>query len=238
MKISSLEDYINIVTEQYTCGHHVFRGVTNKLDHKLIPTVGRNPYYDLDTEIEIFEQFKRRARLTISLHPNNDWEWLAVAQHHGLPTRLLDWTTSPLVALYFATQPKVSNGQILACNPNGGAIYVLHFCNYINTEVDKNPFKYNQVGVFQPPHIANRITGQAGLFSIQPEPNKELDFEKDDRLPDEIEKIEFNQEAAAKIQEQLFRLGIRQDMLFPDLDGYATGIKINEALAEFHYKEC
>jgi len=238
MKISSLEDYIKIITEQYTCGHHVFRGVTDNVEHKLIPTVGRNPNYDLDTEIEIFEQFKRRARLTISLHPNNDWEWLAVAQHHGLPTRLLDWTTSPLVALYFATQPKVSNGQIQTCNPNGGAVYVLHFCNYINTEIDKNPFEYNQVGVFQPPHIANRITGQAGLFSIQPEPNKELDFEKDDRLPDDIEKIEFNQEAAAKIQEQLFRLGIRQDMLFPDLEGYATGIKINEALAELHYKEC
>lgn len=238
MTITSIEDYIKIVTENYTCGHHVFRGVTDNVNHKLIPTVGRNINYDFETEIEIFEQFKRRARLTVSLNPNNDWEWLAVAQHHGLPTRLLDWTTSPLVALYFATQPKVSAGKLLTSNQNGGAVYVFHFCNYINTEIDKNPFEYNKLGIFQPPHISNRITGQAGLFSIQPEPQKELDLKKDDRFPDDIKKIEFNQDAASKIQEQLFRLGIRQDMLFPDLEGYATAIKINETLADFHYKEC
>ena len=236
-KIESLEEYISLISGTYSCGHHVFRGVTNA-QHKLIPSVGRNPHYSERDEIELFEQFKRRAHSTVVSQLKNDWDWLAVAQHHGLPTRLLDWTSSPLVALYFATKPRIVDYAIEPCSPNGGCVSVLHFCNYIDTKGHENPFYYPTVGVFQPPHIATRITGQAGLFTIQPSPNEELTFVKDKNLPDEIERIEFDQSAAAHIQGQLFKMGIREDMLFPDLDGYANGIRINEILGAHHYKQC
>lgn len=236
--INNLEEFITYVTSELTCGHYVFRGVSDRINHKLIPSVGRGVNYSFENEIETFQQFKRRSQSTISSNPTNDWEWLAVAQHHGLPTRLLDWTTSPLIALYFATQPKIVNSLLADCCENGGAVYVLHFCNYINIEIDKSPFDYNKVGVFQPPHIASRITGQAGLFTVQPKPNIELNFEKDERLPDDIIKIEFTKQTATEIQEQLFKIGIRHDMLFPDLDGFAKGIQINEILGDLHHREC
>lgn len=96
-------------------GHVVFRGVADSIDHKLIPSLGR--LVDLkdltlqqvnDYEFEILNTFRLRAFNELPKEPKNNWEWLALAQHYGLSTRLLDWSHSPLVALYFATKPELA----------------------------------------------------------------------------------------------------------------------------------
>jgi hypothetical protein len=236
--IRSFAEYQEYVCSNHTCGHHIYRGVTDRVNHRLIPTIGRRANYDLDDEKELFEQFKRRSHASLTNLPTNDWDWLAVAQHHGLETRLLDWTSSPLVALYFATQPKLARGKIQPVNEKGGAVYVLHFCHYINTVADPDPFSYDRIGVLYPPHIAPRIAGQSGVFTVQPDPAVELESPKDERIPEDIVKIEFDAAVAHEIQKRIFLLGIREHMLFPDLDGFARGIKIHTELAELHYREC
>lgn len=237
-EINSFKEYVDHICQNDTCGHHIYRGVTDAKNHKLIPTIGRRPFYDLDVEKEILEQFKRRSNASVPCMPQNDWDWLAMAQHYGLETRLLDWTTSPLIALYFATRPCFKNGDLQACSKNGVAVYKLHFCNYVNTREHKNPFDYNRIGVLYPPHIAPRIAGQSGVFTIQPDPSSELTIQKDERFPDDIEKLHISCEAASEIQMSLYRLGIREDMLFPDLDGFSRGIKIKAYIDELHYTEC
>lgn len=84
----------------------IFRGVPQS-DYELIPKVGRprsqRRPYSLDDERKALERFRRAARPHLNFDPSDNWlAWMSVAQHHGLPTRLLDWTESPFVALYFA----------------------------------------------------------------------------------------------------------------------------------------
>ena len=239
--INSLDEIVSLVTSEFNCGHFLFRGVTDALNHKVIPSIGRidsNKICQLsleEYEKESFNRFKLRAKSEIHPVPSNDWEWLALAQHHGLPTRLLDWTSSPLIALYFATKPEAEfDGTLKGLSKNGGAIFVMHTCHYIDTSMEKDPFNVNGHGIFYPPHITKRISGQFGLFSIQPEPTKEFQDGFYNDFGNSITKLQFDKSTADQIQRQLYLLGIRHESVFPDLDGYTQDLKVKFNIMQCH----
>lgn len=190
----------------------IYRGVKDD-SFDLIPDVGRHKRHkraiNETEEKTILRLFKEQALPYLNFRPTTDWEWLAIARHHGLPTRLLDWSRNPLVGAYFAVE-KEHDGDSL--------IYAYHIPSFIPTDKHPNPFRWKKIGRFIPAHVTRRITAQVGVFTIHPNPTKPLKSGDIDRL---VIKRKFRGE----LKRILYRYGIHRASLFPDADGLSTHIK-------------
>jgi hypothetical protein len=208
--LDSFEAFHRLV-QSYNKEKDAYRGVTNE-DYELIPKVGRVPLRPRQSrkreEGRIFRRFKERALPYLEFMPRDDWDWLAVAQHHGVPTRLLDWTRNPLAALYFAVEHE---------SPCDCAIYVLKGYQVLSTRLHPDPFKYPKVGKFVPDRITPRIGAQLGVFTIHPEPEKPF-------LSEKIEKLIIPNSIRRKLKRILDTYGVNRATLFPDLDGLAIHV--------------
>jgi hypothetical protein len=208
--IESFDDLHGIV-QSYGKKTIIYRGV-KKLSHTLMPDLGRYGFPKSHIEKEertMLRLFKEQAIPHLSFQPSTDWEWLAVARHHGLPTRLLDWTRNPLIAAYFAVEKKYDDDS---------AIYAFHSRTFIDTTKHPNPFKVNKVQKFIPNHISKRITAQVGVFTIHPDPTVPFDSR-------DVERLIIKRDSREALKWILYRYGIHRASLFPDLDGLARHIK-------------
>ncbi|MEI7700392.1 MAG: FRG domain-containing protein [Planctomycetia bacterium] len=199
-------------------GAWVFRGHSNSI-YRLIPSVGRLEHTtssDEKLENSLLAMFKRGAVIHMQTQPRNKWEWLALAQHHGLPTRLLDWTFNPLVALYFAVEDgKETDASLFALN--AGKKISEGFLESSDPLTIHTSMKY--IPTTQTP----RIVAQEGLFTVQPQISKPLG---DQLQPDwQLDHITIPATAKAELHYQLFRQGVHRASLFPDIDGLASHIR-------------
>jgi hypothetical protein len=201
-------------------GMWFFRGHGNA-SWELLPRAGRPEYYlgDPDqTNLRDLGRFRmwRNQAVAYCALPENDLECLAVAQHHGLATRLLDWTSNPLIALYFAVYEEPSSDGALFC--------FLPCCFISERHADLPSEEY--LALYKPRSISPRILNQSGAFTYHPYPAKPFSEypQEFDGTGAALYRLTVKKERKSDLLRQLDLYGINHVTLFPDLDGLSRHI--------------
>jgi hypothetical protein len=223
-----------------------FRGLSDvgyDLKTSLIRLGGR--YWEL--ERHLIRNFRKYAYRNV-VERDVIWNWLTVAQHHGLPTRLLDWTYSPFVAMHFATcrLDRYDTDGVIWCvdyvrchellPPSLRALLELEGCNAFTIPMlsegalrldDFDALSEDDfVLFFEPPSLDDRIVNQYALFSVMSNPRAQLD-QWLVRHPEIGRKIVIPAALKWEIRDKLDQGNITERVLFPGLDGMCAWLKRN-----------
>ena len=223
---------------------YAFRG-NSDVAHLLETALSRLGANAPTIEAHLLRNFRKYAFGTI---PGDDttWNWLALAQHHGLPTRLLDWSFSPYVALHFATARLelfhldavvwmvnyVETNRLLPdrlkalLKEEGSDVFTAEMLSRAAPSLDafdglaSDPF----VLFLDPPSLDERIVNQAALFSVMSTPRGRL-FDWLEGHPATYRRIVIPAELKWEVRDKLDQANVTERVLFPGLDGLSSWLR-------------
>ncbi len=223
---------------------YAFRGLSDS-DYKLETTLMRLGGDYSQLENHLIRNFSKYAHQNV-VERDSMWHWLSVAQHHGLPTRLMDWTYSPYVAMHFATEniekfdvdgaiwavdyiavnknvPQVLSDELQEEGANVFTSKIL--LDHVNTLSDLTNLSDDDFTLFiEPPSIDDRFINQFAFFSISSNPQSAMD-EWLKKYPKIWMKIIIPKELKWEIRDKLDQANITERVLFPGLDGLSQWLK-------------
>jgi hypothetical protein len=197
--------------------------------------------YDNVAKLEghLLRNFRKYAHADWAMD-SSVWNWLALAAHHGLPTRLLDWSYSPFVALHFATENLLSydSDAVIWCvnhretnrrlpkelreklDEEGSNAFTVEMLNSVADSLERLQALSNKdfVVFLEPPSLDERIVNQFALFSLMSRPDRSLD-EWLQSQEDLSRKIIIPARLKWEVRDKLDQAGITERVLFPGLDG-------------------
>lgn len=223
-----------------------FRGLpssTHDLSNRLVRLADGGDVTPL--ERALLRNFRKYAHAQPLDGVDSIWHWLALAQHHGLPTRLLDWSYSPLVALHFATADPATFDQ-------DGLVWCVNFVE-ANTRLPRrlralleaehsHTFTIDMLSEFralkdfdalsrdpfvvfmEPPSLDTRILNQFALFSLMPGPALGID-EWLQAHPDLFRTVVLPAGLKWEVRDKLDQANISERTLFPGLDGLSRWLE-------------
>ena len=219
-------------------GAHFFRGQEHK-DWGLVPAIGRSPRNGeaelQQREARLFADFQIRAGNLLA--DDDAWRIAFLMQHHGLPTRLLDWSASFAIALHFALRHARDGDAvvwILAAERLNHAVgyeegLLLHgelqgdYRDFFITR--KQQFPYPVVGL-APSRSSPRLQQQRGFFTL----HRDLTESLEQMHPEVVQKIEIPAALFGDARAFLRLSGVNEFALFPDLDGLARYLRTTHEL--------
>ena len=231
-KIKNMSDFHKLMESEYfnaRYGEWIFHGLADG-QWNLVPAaakerIGRENGSEF--ERKMLAEFKRRAARSLEWEPQNEFEWLALGQHHGLPTRLLDWSFNPYIALYFV---------VFKHPERDGRFIALRAPTKISQDtLSVSPFEYSRdLGKYVGRTVTKRIAAQEACFTVHKYVDRALEtkYLRKTRKQWKINEFVLPCNVKQSVRYFLFRMGIHQESLFPDKDGLSGHLDWKYACAK------